>query len=369
MKRSETHALCGGIRRRVLTTEVYAIIIAGGNGERFWPLSTPDCPKQFVTLFGGKPLIRHAADRLQGLIPPERTLVITAERLVAQTRRALPGIPRANVIGEPCRRDTAAAVACACGLVRRLGGPDAVGCILTADQLMEPVAKFRRTLKSAIKVASRTDAIVTVGIEPDHPATGFGYIECGPRLKTGTSTEFRAVRRFVEKPDEKTAKRYLKSGRFCWNSGMFIWKASTMAEAFARHAPDIAGLISKVAAAKSIRATLKRAYPPLRSISVDYAVMEKARKVFVARSEFKWDDVGSWTAIPKHFPLDAAGNACLGRTALLDTGDSIVVSEGGHLTAVLGMKDVVIVQTSGATLVCAKDRVQDIKRLVRSLNV
>ena len=369
MKRSESHAPCGGIRRRILTAETYAIIIAGGNGERFWPLSTPDCPKQFVTIFGEKPLIRHAADRLQGLIPPERTFVITAERLVARTRRALPGIPRANVIGEPCRRDTAAAVACACGLVKRLGGPDAVGCILTADQLMEPAAKFRRTLKSAIKVASRMDAIVTVGIEPDHPATGFGYIECGPRIKTGTSTEFHEASRFVEKPDEKTANRYLKSGRFCWNSGMFIWKASTMEEAFARHAPDIAGLIGKVATAKSIRATLKRTYPPLRAISVDYAVMEKTRKVVVARSEFKWDDVGSWTAIPKHFPRDAAGNACLGRTALLDTDDSIVVSEGGHLTAVLGMKDVVIVQTSGATLVCAKDRVQDIKRLVHSLNV
>lgn len=175
----------------------YAIIMAGGNGERFWPMSTPERPKQFVTLFGGRALIRHAADCLKGLIPPERTLVITAERLVAQTRRALPGIPQANVIGEPCRRDTAAAVACACGLVKRLGGPDAVGCILTADQLMEPAAKFRRTLKSAITVASRTDAIVTVGIEPDHPATGFGYIECGPRIQTGTPTEFHAVRRFV----------------------------------------------------------------------------------------------------------------------------------------------------------------------------
>ena len=148
---------------------------------------------------------------------------------------------------------------------------------------------------------------------------------------------------------------------------MFIWKASTMEDAFIRYAPDIAGLIGQVATAKSIRATLKRAYPPLRVISVDYAVMERAQKVVVARSEFKWDDVGSWTAIQKHFPVDAAGNTCLGKTALLDTGDSIVVSEGDHLTAVLGVKDVVIVQTPGATLVCAKSRVQDIKKLVRVL--
>ena len=347
----------------------YAIIMAGGNGERFWPMSTPERPKQFLTLFGGKPLIRHATDRLAGLIPPERTLVITAERLIAKTRRALPGLPKGNVIGEPCRRNTAAAVACACGLVKRLGGPDAVGCILTADHLISPAVKFRRTLKDAIKAASRTDAIVTIGIAPDHPAVGFGYIECGLRIATGTSTKFHVVRRFVEKPDERTAKRYLRSGCFCWNSGMFIWRASTMEDAFVRYAPDIAGLIGQVSRAKSIRATLKKAYPPLRAISVDYAVMERAQKVVVARSEFKWDDVGSWTAVPKHFPVDAAGNTCLGKTALLDTGDSIVVSENGHLTAVLGMKDVVIVQTSGATLVCAKDRVQDIKRLVHSLNV
>ena len=341
----------------------YAIIMAGGNGERFWPLSTPEHPKQFLTLFGGKPLIRHATDRLAGLIPPERTLVITAERLAAETRRALPGIPKGNVIGEPCRRDTAAAVACACGLVKRLGGPDAVGCILTADQLIGPATKFRRALKDAIRVASHADAIVTIGIAPDRPATGFGYIECGSRIETATATEFHAVRRFVEKPDEPTAKRYLKSGRFCWNSGMFIWRASVMEDAFARCAPDIAALIGGVACAKSVRATLRKTYPALRAISVDYAVMEKVRKVVVARSDFTWDDVGSWTALPKHFPCDAAGNTCLGKTALLDTHGSIVVSEGGRLTAVLGMKDVVVVQTADATLVCAKSRVQDIKRL------
>ena len=343
----------------------YGIIMAGGNGERLWPLSTPECPKQFVTLFGGKPLIRHAVDRLRGVIPLERILVITAERLVEQTLRALPGIPRGNVIGEPCRRDTAVAVACACGLVKRLGGPDAVGCILTADQLMEPVATFRRVLRDAIRVAHRADAIVTVGITPDHPATGFGYIECGSQIKTDTATEFRTVGRFVEKPDEKTAKRYLRTGRFCWNSGMFIWKVPTMEKAFLSHAPDIAGLIGKVEKAKSIHLTLAKAYPALRSISVDYAVMERAENIVVARSDFKWDDVGSWLAIPNHYPNDTSGNTCLGSTALLDTSNSVVVSADGHLMAVLGMKDVVIVQTSAATLVCAKNRVQDIRKIVR----
>ena len=348
--------------------DAYAIIMAGGNGERFWPVSTPERPKQFVSLFGGKPLIRHAADRLAGLIPPERTLVVTAQRLVRQTQRALPQIPRANIVGEPCRRDTAAAVACACGLVKRLGGPDAVGCILTADQLMEPAAKFRRVLKDAISVAAKTDAIVTVGLVPDYPATGFGYIEIGARADFKAQTQFNQVRRFVEKPDEKTARRYLASRRFYWNSGMFIWKASTMERAFQAAAPDIAGLIPAVETARSLPTVLRRVYPALRAISVDYAVMEKAPNILVARSAFAWDDVGSWWAIPRHFPSDADGNACLGQTAVLDTRDSIVVSDDNHLTALIGMKDVVVVHTAKATLVCPKDRVQDVKKLVRTLS-
>lgn len=345
----------------------FAVILAGGNGERFWPVSTPERPKQFVDLFGGKPLIRHAADRLEGLIPPERVLVITAKRLVAQTRRALPMVPRENIVGEPCRRDTAPAVAVACGLVRRLGGPDAVCCILTADQLMEPAPKFRRALADAIAAAAASDAIVTMGIVPDSPATGYGYIEAGERVDMGTRTEFRRARRFVEKPDLATAKKYLARGCFSWNSGMFIWKQSTMAAAFAAHAPDIAPLIDAVAAAKRVPALLARAYPALRAISVDFAVMEKAEKVLVARSEFRWDDVGSWLSIPHHFPQDADGNTRLGRTAVLDAANSIVVSDDAHMTAVVGLSNIVVVHTPTATLVCPKDRVQDVKKLVRSL--
>jgi len=345
----------------------YAVIMAGGGGERLWPVSTPKRPKQFVDVFGGKPLIRHAFDRLRGLIPPERVLVVTASRLVPMTRRALPDVPAANIVGEPCRRDTAAAVAVSCGLVARLGGPDAVGCILTADQLMEPERDFRATLKDAISAAAKFDSIVTMGIVPDRPATGYGYIECGRKVDAGTKTVFYSVKRFVEKPDEATAKRYLKSGRFRWNAGMFVWRAKVMADAFAAAAPDFSPLIASVAAAKSVPALLRRAYPPLRAISVDFAVMEKAKSILVAESRFKWDDVGSWQAIANHFPADACGNVCLGKTALLDARDSIVVSSGGHLAAVVGLSGVVVVHTPGATLVCPRSRAQDVKKLVRSM--
>ena len=342
----------------------YAVIMAGGGGERLWPVSTPERPKQFVDVFGGRPLIRHALERLRGLIPPERTLVVTASRFVALTRRVLPELPRGNIVGEPCRRDTAAAVAVACGLVRRLGGPDAVGCALAADQLMTPPSAFRAALRDAIRAAERFDAVVTMGIAPDRPATGYGYIECGRRVDAGMKTAFFAAKRFVEKPDERTARRYLKAGRFRWNAGMFIWRAGVLADAFASAAPDFLPLIGSVASAKSVPALLRRAYPPLRKISVDFAVMEKIGNILVAESRFKWDDVGSWQSVPNHFPADADGNVRLGKTAVLDARGSVVVSTDDHLTAVFGLSDVVVVHTRGATLVCPRGRAQDLKKLV-----
>lgn len=341
----------------------YAIIMAGGNGERLWPLSTPERPKQFVSLFGDKPLIRHAADRLDGLIPPERVFVVTAKRLAAMTRKALPHIPKENIIAEPCRRDTAAAVAVACGLVKKHGGDDAVGCVLTADQLMTPEARFRKALKDAIAAAASNDAIVTLGVTPDYPATGFGYIECGGKISSRSGTEFRKVIRFVEKPDVKTAKRYLRTGRFLWNSGMFIWRAGVLEAAFASAAPDIGSLIGKVARSRRVNALLAREYGAIRAISFDYAVMERINGILVGKCDFTWDDVGSWLSVAGHFPKDTAGNVCIGRSVLGDVSGSIVVGSEGRVTALLGVKDVVVVDTGNATLVCDKSRVQDIKKL------
>lgn len=328
-----------------MKAEAYGIILAGGNGERFWPMSTPDRPKQFVDFFEHKALIRHAADRLEGLIPPERILVITAKRFVRLTRQVLPHIPKGNIVGEPCRRDTAAAVALAVGLVKKLGGADAVGCILTADHLMSPEADFRKTLKRAVETAEATEDIVTIGITPTRPETGYGYID--PKAKI-----------FVEKPDLKTAKRYLKSGRYLWNSGMFIWRASTMEAAFAAHAPDFLPLIKKPST---------KDYDKLRSISVDFAVMEKVRNLSVIRGDFKWNDVGNWCSLPAILAQDARGNTRLGAVTLADTSDSIVVSNVSKPLMVIGLENVVVVQTSHGTLVCAADKVQDIKKVLKDV--
>jgi len=352
------------VKRAVRKGDVWAIVLAGGDGERLWPLSTPERPKQFVEIFGGKPLIAHAVDRLAGFVPPERTLVVTAERLVAMTRAALPRIPRANIYGEPCRKNTGPAVAVACGLVRRFGGPDAVGCVVTADQLMEPASAFRRTLRAAVRVARKTEAIVTIGVKPTYPATGFGYIHTGAVEDFGTADVVRGVLQFVEKPPLARAKRYVASGRYLWNAGMFIWRASVLGKAFAAAAPDLARVADEVVRAKGVPAVLKKIYPALRSVSVDYAVMEKTRAIRVVEAGFGWDDVGSWISLANHFPADADGNVRLGRTKVLDTAHSIVRSGDGHLVAVLGLKDVVVAHTPTATLVCAKSRAQDLRKLL-----
>lgn len=352
-----------------MSDNVYVVIMAGGNGERFWPLSTSDKPKQFLDLFGGKTLIRHAVDRLEGFISAERVFVVTSERFVQLTRASLPMVPSENIIGEPCRRDTAAAVATACGLVLQKGGPDAVGCILTADQLIEPPEVFRATLADAVTMASRENAIVTMGILPTRPETGFGYIECGACLETGTRTVFHSVRRFVEKPDLQTAQLYLENGGFLWNSGMFVWSAHTMRDAFWAYAPDIAPLIDAVSVATDISSAVQKLYPGLRTISVDFAVMEHADRILVAESRFSWDDVGSWTAVEHHFPQNESGNTVLGSSVLKDVANSVVVNASasdGHRLVIAGLEDIVVVRTPQATLVCSKEQLPNMKALINA---
>ena len=303
------------------TTDFYAVILSGGSGERFWPLSTSDRPKQFLSVFGGKSLIRQAVDRLRGLVPRERILVVTAGALVKATRQELPELPRANVVAEPCRRDTAAAVATACG------------------------------------------------VAPDYPATGFGYIQVGDPVPLRTKTTFHRAVRFVEKPDEKTAARYLATGRYAWNAGMFVWKVATMKAALVAGAPALAILEAAVADRKNrVPAVLETLYPQLPRISIDYAVMEKAKNILVSRAAFGWDDVGTWSAADRHLATDARRNVVKGDVATLDVSDSVAISEGPHV-AVLGVDGLVVVATKDSVLVAAKDRVQDLKKLLAKMSV
>lgn len=349
-----------------MTHPFHAVILSGGNGERFWPLSTPDRPKQFLTVFGGKSLIRQAVDRLAGVVPMERVIVVTAETLVPATREALPELPEENIVAEPCRRDTAAAVATACGVVEARGGEDAVAAILTADHLMGDVKAFRRVLRDARDAAAKTDCIVTMGVTPNEPATGFGYIRVGRAEPLGTRTVFFRAAKFVEKPCEKTAKRYLASGKYVWNAGMFVWKVRTMKGALAAAAPELASLEAAIAAAQAPGPVMAKVYPDLPRISFDYAVMEKFPRILVSRGDFGWDDVGTWAAVDKHLRTDARRNVVRGPVTLLDCEDSVAVAEGPAIAA-LGVRGIVVVSTADHVLVAAKDRVQDLKRVLAEI--
>ena len=318
-----------------------AIILAGGSGERFWPLSTPENPKQFLRVFGGESLIRQSVNRLEGLVKPKNVFVITSKALVAATRRELPDLPEGNIIGEPMRRDTGAAIALGTGVA----GDGVLG-FFSSDQMVMNPAKFRKTLSAAIAKAKRTNAIVTIGIKPEYPATGFGYVN----PKTG---------KFVEKPTAAKAKEYLKKG-YLWNAGMFIGKAETFKAAFAAHASELMPLVS-VGGAAGIRA-LPKAYEPLPKISFDYAVMEKLKNVAVVKGDFGWDDVGSYGAFDKYFPHDSRGNVREGPCTVVEADGNICVARSARIS-LLGVKNLVVVTTPDAVLVADKGRVTELKKL------
>lgn len=324
-----------------------AVILAGGSGERFWPLSTPERPKQFLNVFGGESLIRQAVGRLDGLVSPEDVFVVTTKSLVAATRKELPEVPKGNIVGEPMRRDTGAAVALGVGLA--VESDDPIIGFFSSDQMAAKPKEFRKVVKKAIALARRRPAIVTIGIKPDYPATCFGYIS--PKSRT-----------FVEKPDLAKAKKYVKAG-YLWNAGMFIARASVFRGAFAAHAPELEKLAKIGGGAGSFApARLSRLYAALPKISFDYAVMEKAKNIEVVPGDFGWDDVGSFVAFDKYFPHDDRGNVRYGPCTLVESKGNICVAKGASVS-LLGVKDLVVVTTPTAVLVADKTHLGEMKKL------
>lgn len=345
----------------------YVFIMAGGKGERFWPLSNSAHPKQTLSIFTGKPLIASSVDRATALVPPERVFIITNESLVGLMQELLPEIPAENIVGEPMGRDTAAACALASGIALSRN-PEAVCTILTADHIIGKRDLFCETIRESVALAEREDAILTIGIQPSFPSTGFGYIETSEERETKGNVAFLKADRFVEKPDESTAAEYIESGKYFWNSGMFVWKAANFAERLARLAPPLHDLTDRVANATDLNTDLepimKEIYPSLERISVDYAVMEHEKNMVMAKSPFDWSDVGSWSAMSDHFPPDPSSNIMLGDVCQIESSNNIVVSEKG-MTALMGVKDMVVVSDRDVTLVCHKSQVERIKELVK----
>lgn len=343
----------------------YAVILAGGRGERFWPMSTSRRPKQLLSLVGDRPLLAQSVARLEGLIPPERILILTAADLVEATRNAVPELPPENVIGEPVGRDTAPAVALSCALVKHRDA-DAAFCILTADHIIGDLVQFRFTLQQGLTLAHEEDVLITIGIKPSFPSTGFGYIQSGADSRDREGVVFKDALRFVEKPDQATAEEYLLSGQYHWNSGMFIWSVKTLEENLRRHTEQLGPFLDAVADLldrNEFQSGLAALFEPLQKISIDYAVMEKAERILMAEGSFSWSDVGSWPALAEHFDPDESENTLVGDAVVLDSARNIVVS-GNRLTALLGVEELVVVQAEKATLICPRNRAQDIKQLV-----
>ena len=344
--------------------------MAGGRGERFWPQSRRATPKHLLPIVGDKPMLTQTVERVVGVVPRENIFVITTQAQLAGCRQACPDLPVANIVAEPMGRDTAAATGLAMLLVKQRS-PAAAFAMLPADHVIHNVTEYQTLLKVAFASAEAADLLVTIGIKPMGPETGFGYIQQGGLWREMTGHRVMGMKRFVEKPDLATAKAYLASGEYFWNAGMFVWRVPVVEAAFKAHAPELyAGLIQLETAAKSAggwTAALAAVYPGLKKISVDYALMEKSTNVVVVPATFDWDDVGAWPAIAKHFTPDAAGNILRGAAMVEDGQDNIVVSDDGHLTAVVGASDLIVVHTPEATLVVHKDKAQEIKALLKRL--
>lgn len=348
----------------------FAVIIAGGKGERFWPQSREHRPKHLLPIVGDRPMLAQTLERIRPVVSPKNTFVITSAAQENAVREVCAKLPKANIVAEPFGRDTAPAVALAAALVGARD-PQGVFAVLPSDHVIPDEEVYLRDLRAAFAAAEAEPVLVTIGIKPTEPETGYGYIHIGKAWKEFGGAKFFRVKQFKEKPPLKTAQRYVASGKYAWNAGMFVWRVPVVEAAFEKHAPAYLAAMEPVRAAlakrKPIDAALKKVYSKIEKMSVDYALLEKAKNVVVLPASFSWDDVGSWSAVQTHCKLDAGGNALRGPALVEEGRGNIVFSESGHLTAVLGADDMIVVHTKDATLVAPKSKAQEIKKLITKI--
>jgi mannose-1-phosphate guanylyltransferase len=353
---------------------LFAVIMAGGKGVRFWPASRSDHPKQLLKIIGNKPLIQQAVERLLPIMPPQNIIIITNKNYVDKISQILPYIPLENIIGEPVGKDTAPCLVLAAAVIAARSDENSkpVMAVLPADHIIKNEKSFKNVILDS-SLAAENGYIVTIGITPDSPSTGYGYIQIGENveLKNENETIFYKSYGFKEKPDKKTAEKFLNDGNYKWNSGMFIWSLETLINAFKTHTPDLAvGItILKDAFLKdNFNQAMNEFYSSCQKISIDYAVMEKAKNIIVAESTFDWDDVGSWPALKNHIKPDKNNNFTLGETLQLDSSNCIISTSKDHLIATVDVENLIIVHTKDATLICNSNSAQKIKDLVELLN-
>jgi len=346
--------------------KTYALILAGGSGTRFWPLSRNAKPKQLLDLFGDGTLLAQTIRRLEGLVPPENIIILTNGLQAEAVRAIAADLPPENIIAEPARRDTAPAVALGIGLVAARD-PDAVMMVLPSDQLTRDTTAWQSVMSDALDIAGSTNGLVTIGIRPTWPCPSYGYIERGERASIpGIDVDHPPfeVLRFREKPSSDLAAAFLEQGGFSWNAGIFVWSIANVVAQLAKHTPELAGFISGIRGATDIPATIADQFPKLTPISIDYALLEKADRVLNIEATFDWDDVGSWISIAKYLDADADENRANRPATTLDSKNNIIYNaRHGSRVALLGVDDLIVVQTEDALLIANRHQADEIKKL------
>jgi mannose-1-phosphate guanylyltransferase len=365
------------MKAKASSNERFVIIMAGGRGERFWPVSREKTPKQLVTLLGKKSLLQQAVERVLPLVPIKNIYIITNAVQAPAVRKQIPKLPKGNVIAEPMGRDTCAAVTLGAAVVGQRS-TSAVMAVLPADHVIEDEKKFQQVLADSFDLAGRGQVIVTIGIKPTEPATGYGYIRTGnvlppPQGVKAYKTTFFRAEQFVEKPNFDKALEYLNSGQYRWNAGMFVWSFVTITQGLEKHQPEMAAACQrwfKVAGTPKLDKVLAKEYPEIKKISIDYALMEHAQNVVVADGAFSWDDLGAWNAIARHIKADPEGNAAVADFIHVDAARNVIFdarTKNRTPICVVGLRDSILVQTDDAVLLAHKSQAQKVKELVKRL--
>jgi mannose-1-phosphate guanylyltransferase len=358
--------------RQKMKSQRIAVIMAGGAGERFWPLSRQSRPKQLLRFGGRPPMLEETIRLISPIVAPQRIFIVTCEKLRKPIERAFPNFPRENIICEPEGKNTAPCLALATAVVSKKFRNPTIG-VFTADHLINRKGGFRANVRAAYDFAEKHPALLTIGLRPTRPETGFGYIEAGELAASKRGGKIFRVRRFREKPDQHTARRFLRSNRFYWNSGMFFWQAQTLLRAFERFAPKFSRGVAEMSRAlgtprqRRVVSDVFRSFP---TISIDYAVMEKADNAYMVEAEFDWEDIGTWTALHKIFAKNGDRNVQVGLCELHQCKNSIfynAATEDSHLIAAYGVSDLIVVSAGDAVLVCHREHAQDVKKIVDEL--
>lgn len=348
--------------------DLHAVIMAGGVGTRFWPLSRRKTPKQFLPIAAERTMFEETIGRVWPLIPEGKILTVANAAQTRTIRRLAPGLPAANLIVEPRGKNTAPSLILATASVY-LRNPEGVVAVLPSDHHITRPDVFLRKLRAAAEAAAREESLVTFGVRPTFPSTGYGYIHFSRRgAKRHRGEDFFPVLAFTEKPNLVTARRFLRRGGYAWNSGMFVWRASVFARKLERHAPDFFRFWGPTLAALKSRSrpALAKIFDEIPALSVDYALMEKAEGTLANEGDFGWSDVGAWSALADIWPRDGEGNAVKGEAVAFEAGGNVVYNPG-KITALVGVRDLVVVETPDALLVCRKDRDQEVKKILESL--